>query len=130
MRRQSDNSDNYFSSTVFIVLFFLFISAFAGNLNTSVGRDSQSISASELHSQVIALNDAQQISCQKIVIRYLENTDFKSVSDSYKIIDTNRSILHKILYLQKTELLIKPVIFHRSYYKYHIIDTDDLPVLS
>jgi hypothetical protein len=128
--RQKDNINNYLDSAVFMVLFFIFICAFAGNTEQPAARDSHYKSVSEQQNYVIALNDAQQFSVPKYVIRNIENTDFKPVSDSYKILDNNRSLYQKILVLRKIELLIKPIIHSRFYYQYHSVDTDDLPVLS
>lgn len=130
MLRQKDNSQNYLDSSVFIVLFFIFICAFAGNIEPPAARDSHYKSVSEQKPYVIALNDAQQFSVPKYVLRNIENTDFKILSDSYKIIENNRSAHHRLVFHQKAELKIKPVVLHRLFYQYHSIDTDDLPVLS
>jgi len=128
--RQKDNRDNYLGSTVFMVLFFLFICAFAGNAESPAASDSHYKSVSEQKSYVIALNDAQQYSAPKNIIRRIENTDFKTHSDSYKIFENNRSAHHSLLSLQKAELLIKPVLHRRFYIQCHSIDTDDLPLLG
>lgn len=130
MLRQKDNKNNYLDSAVFMVLFFIFICAFAGYSEPSAARDSHYKSVSEQRNYVIALNDAQQFSIPKYVIRNIENTDFKILSDSYKIIENNRSAHHWLLSLRKTELQVKPIIHHRFYYQFHSVDTDDLPVLS
>jgi hypothetical protein len=130
MIRQKDNRDNFLGSAVFMVLFFFFMCAFAGNNQSSAARDSHYKSVSAQHSYTIALNDAQQVSTPKIVLLYLENTNFKLLSDCYKHIDNSRFVHHRIFALQKTELLIKPIILLRLYYQYHSIDTDDLPILS
>lgn len=127
---QKDKSQSYLGSTVFIVLFFIFICAFAGNNEPPAARDSHFKSVSEQQSYVIALNDAQQFSVPEYVIRNIESTDFKILSDSYKIRENNRSVHHKLVFWQKTELKIKPVVLHRLFFLYHSIDTDDLPVLS
>lgn len=130
MLRQKDNKNNYLDSAVFLLLFFIFICAFAGNSEPPAARDSHYKSVSEQQNYAIALNDALQFSVPKYVIRNIENTDFKLVSDSYKILDNNRSLYQKILVLRKTEFLIKPIIHHRFFYQYYPVDTDDLPVLS
>ncbi len=113
-----------------MLLFFIFICAFACKTEPSAARDSRYKSVSEQQNYVIALNDAQQFSAPKYVLRIIENTDFNLVTDSYKITDTNKSLLQKIIVLRKTELLIKPIILTRFYYQYHAVDTDDLPALS
>jgi hypothetical protein len=128
--RQKDNRDNYLGSTVFMVLFIFFICAFAGTIKPPAARDSHYKSVSEQKSYVIALNDAQQYSTPKNIIRRIENTDFKTYSDSYKIFENNRSAHHSLLSLQKAELLIKPVIHRLFYIQCHSIDTDDLPLLG
>ena len=130
MLRRKNNSDNYLSSAVFMVLFVIFICAFAGNIDSPSGRDSHYKSVSEQHAYTIALNDAQQVSWQKNVVRVLDNTDFRLLSDCPKIIDNNRSIHIRLLSLQKTELQIKPVLQQRLSYWYHSSDTSDLPDLS
>lgn len=130
MLRQKYNCQNYLGSTVFIVLFFVFICAFAGNNEPPAARDSRYKSVSEQRLYVIALNDAQQFSVPEYGIRNVESPDFKIPGDSYKIRENNRSIHHRLVFYQKTELKIKPVVLYRLFYQYHSIDTDDLPVLS
>jgi hypothetical protein len=130
MIRQRADTDNYVGITVFLLLFFFMICAVSGNSDTAAGRTHHYISVSVLHSQISALNDAQQAPVQKNVIRVLEKTNFKVFSDCNRIVADNRLIHHNILFLQKTELLIKPVVLHRFYFLYHVHAADDLPVLS
>jgi hypothetical protein len=130
MLRRQENSENYLSSAVFVVLCFIFICAFAKNSNPPVTRFSHYKAISEKSVILVALNDGQQISLQKNVLSFLENPDFRLLSDSPKIIDDNRSIHIRLLSLQQTERLIKPVLHQRLSYWYHSSDTGDLPDLS
>lgn len=130
MLPRKNNSDNYFSSAVFIALFFIFICAFAKNNDPPVTRYSHYKSVSEERVLVFALNDAQQISRQKSAVHFLEKPDFKLLSDFNKIIGNNKSVQNRLLSLQKTELLIKPILQQRLSYWYHSSDTGDLPDLS
>ena len=113
MQSRKDNSDNYLSSALFMALFFIFICAFAKNNDPPVTRYSHYKSVSENLVSVIALNDAQQYSTPKNIIRCIENTDLKLQSGFYKTIHDDKSIHHTLLFLQKSELLLKPVILLR-----------------
>lgn len=113
-----------------MVLFVIFICAFAENTNSGAGRDSHYKSASGQHAYTIALNDAQEVSSQKSVVRFLQNTNFRLLNDCYKIINNNKSIHNRFLLLQKTELLIKPVLQQLLSFWFYSSDTGDLPDLS
>lgn len=130
MLRQKDHIHDYLGSTVFIVLFFIFMCAFADNSEPPTARDSRYKSVAEQQYFVIAINDAQQFSVPKYVIRNIENRDFKILSDLHKIIESNRSVHNTLLSLRETEILVKPVMLLRLYYQYHSFDNDDLPLLS
>lgn len=132
MISRKEDLSQYFERAVFIVLFFLLISAFSDKSATLSGNasNSKSISYSELLSQVSALNNAQQFPCQKTLIPFIENAHLILLNDCHKIIAANRAIDHKILFLQKDEALIKPVIHRRFYFQFHSIDIDEPPVLS
>lgn len=130
MLRQKENIENYLSSAVFIALFFIFICAFAKNNDPPVTRYSHYKTVSENRVCAIAINDAQQISWQKSTVRLLENEDFKLLSDCNKIIENNKSVYIRLLSLQKTELIIKPALQQRFWFRYHSFDTSDFPDLS
>jgi len=131
MISQSAGKFHQFESAVFIVLFFLFISAFTVKPEKVSCGDSKSISYAYLLAQVTALNNAQQVPYQKTPILFSGKTDFISpLNDCHKIMAVNRSINHSITVFQKTEILIKPFVYQRLYYNYHIIETDDPPALS
>lgn len=132
MISQREDKSHYFESAVFIVLFFLFTGAFTEKSDASFGKTFQlnSISFSELLSQVTALNNAQQVPCQKTIVPFFEKADFNLLSDSYKIIAINRTIHQHILFLTKAEISIKPVLLQRFFYTYHAFESDDPPLLS
>lgn len=113
-----------------MVLFFFFICAFTGNTESTVARDSHYKSVSEQHSYANALNDNLQFSTPKNIVRSVGNTDFNPVSDSYKVICSNRSIHQQFVVLLKTELPKRPGIPYRFYYRYCPDNSDDLPALS
>ena len=130
MLRRQDNSENYLSGAVFMVLFFIFICISTKKSDPPVTRFSHYKSVSEKTVNFVALNDAQQVSLQKNVVSFLENTNFKLLSDCNKIIENNKSIYTRLLSLQKTELQAKPVLQQMLSYWYHSYDTRDLPYLS
>lgn len=130
MFKQREDRNDYFGSAIFIVLFFLFVCAFSKKSDKPIGRAFQYELASELHSNITALNDVQQVFCQQSLIPIIDKTNFNLFNEDLKIITDNRLINQRIIFLQKTELLIKPIALHRFYYQYQYLDTEDLPILS
>lgn len=130
MIRRETNIEIFLNSALFMVLFVIFVCAFAKNNNPPVTRFSHYKSVSEQHNYSVALNVVHQVSEQKSLVRILDDTDFRLLSDCHKIIDNNKSIHRRLLTLQKTEALVKPVLQQRLSLWYHSSDTGDLPDLS
>ncbi len=131
MYNQREEKNDYFGSTIFIVLFFLFIVSFSGNSDKAIiGKASQYKIASELHSNTNALNDAQYLFCQENLIPLIDKANFKLFNEELKIITDNRLINQRIIFLQKTELLIDPISISMFYHHIHYQDTEGPPILS
>lgn len=126
------NNDSNIRRTVFTVLFFLFVflCAFAFNPDQHTMRDDQHKIIYSLGSQLKAINNAQLFPDLKEIIPVVVKSNFKLSSDCYKIVSDNRLVHHRIQFLQRTELIIKPVLLNRFLYQYHYDDTDDFPDLS
>ena len=128
--KRENRSDNL-GSTIFIVLFFLFICAFSKNSDKPIGNAYHYGIASELHSNITILNDVQQVFYQKSLIPFIDKMNIKLFNESLKMITVSRLITQRFIFLQKAKLLIKPFFaLHRFYYQYQYIDTEDLPILS
>ena len=132
MISRKEDRDHYWGSAVFIVLFFLLISAFSDKSEGIFDKVFQykTISYSYLLAQHTPINDAQQITCQKEITPFITKEQFTLLNDCNKLIAVNRSLHHCITHLQEAEVLIKPLIVHRFYYQYHSIDTDEFSLLS
>lgn len=126
------NYDNNIRRTIFTVLFFLFVflCAFAFNPDHHTIRDDQQKIIYSLSLQLSALNNAQLFPDTKDIIPVVVKSNFKPSSDCYKIVSDNRLVHHRIQFLQRTELMIKPVLLNRFLYQCHYNDTDDFPDLS
>ena len=112
-------------------MFFFFVSAFADKSDSPVGSAYQLKSDYSLQSQVAVIpNDALQVIWQKNTFPVIVKTDFKQYGESYKTVIENSLISNELLFLQKAELLIRPIIMQKLYCQYHSIDTTDVPVLS
>ncbi len=125
-----EHRNNVIWSAFFTILFFLFTCAFAPNPVSNTERAIQYQSLADLHSQVTAINDAQQFSYRPNIKPVFIDPDFKPFNEVSKIVADNRSVLQRIVFLQKAGLSIKPVLAHRLFYRYHSIDTDDPPFLG
>lgn len=125
-----ENKNNNYGTAIFIVLFFVFVLAFAGNSDAVIGKDFHFESLPDFPKHHIALNDIQQLPVLKNTVQFIESTNFKLFGDGYKVIVENRTIQQLLYLLLKEELLIYPVINQRFYLFYHSIDTEDSPILS
>jgi len=129
MFEQKQDREANVGRAIFMVLFFLFISSFTGNPDSSIRNNAHFEAPPDLHTQVAVLNDTPQFQVvnvtQPSVTLY-----FKLFSDGFKNVTENRIIYHKIQFLKKTELLLKPVTRQRFYCLYHTLDGDDFPDLS
>jgi hypothetical protein len=130
MIRQAQDKKDYFGTVVFIVLFFLFVCSFSKKSDKPVYGAFQYELVSAVHSNIAALNDAQQLYYHKSLLSLTDKTVFKLFNENFKIAIENSLIHQRILYLQKSQPLIKLVILHRFYYQYYYTNTDDLPVLG
>ena len=120
---------NYLGLSIFIVLFFLFAFSFYEILIKSPNKVFRYELAS-VSSNAIVLNKIQQPSIYKIWLPQFDNSNFKVITKQIKLLTNNRLILQRINSLQKIDLsiiLIKPP---GLYYHYHLLDTEDLPILS
>jgi hypothetical protein len=130
MISHTEDKKDYFGTVVFIVLFFLFVCSFSKNTDKPVDRAFQYELVSSIHSNIAALNDAQQLYYHKSLLSLTDKTIFKLFSENFKIVTENRLFNQRIVFLQKSQPLIKPVVLQRFYYQYHFSNTDDLPVIS
>jgi hypothetical protein len=130
MITQIKDKKDYFGTMVFIVLFFLLICGVSKNSDQPIGSAFQHELVSELHSNNTAINDVQQFIIQKSLFSLNDKTIFKLFSENFKMITENRLINKRILFLQKAQPIIKPVVPHRLYYHNHNTNTEDFPVLG
>jgi hypothetical protein len=130
MIRQRENNGNNFGSAVFIVLVFLFICVLSVNSKTPEGGGLNSLSLTDFHSRVAAVNDAQQFPSKKTVIPLEEKSPLILFNPVHKIIAEKNSIQHNIHFFREVQLFIKPFLLQRFYCCYHTNDTEDPPVLS
>jgi hypothetical protein len=130
MDEQGEHSSDIWGSVVFVLFFFLLICAFTKSSDISRSKSPQYISATEIKSDLAALNDFHQFSGFYKLTPFIYTTKLKLFISYQDIISENKIINQIFSFLQKTQLLIKPVLLFRLYYRYHIIDSGDLPYLS
>jgi len=129
MFEQKQDREANVGRAIFMVLFFLFISSFAGNPDSSIRNNAHFEAPPDLHTQVAVLSDAVQLQALNVAAPFVKFY-FKLFNHGYNSIAENRIIYHKIQFLKKIELLLKPVILQRFYCLYHTLDGDDFPDLS
>ena len=131
MFKQKDDWGHYLGSAVFVFLFFLFLHAFAQNVEKKVNVDFPYKFASELQSNAAAvIVDEQQVHFRDNPVHSVDKSNFKLLHQGCKLISANATFHSRLRFLHQAEILIKPVILHRFFRQYHSIDTDDLPGLS
>ena len=132
MIKPKEDMPNYLGTILFIVLFFLFVSAFS---NKSVNQTSGACRyelQSEFHAnsaKAIVADAIQLPSVQKICLSLLCSANFDLFSEIHKTAYTNK-ITQRFILLQQTRLLIKPLLLFRFCFCIIPPDTEELPVLS
>jgi hypothetical protein len=133
MKNQKGDILTYFGTAIFIVLFFLVISAFSKNSGKQTNDVSQIEFVSELHTTSVkaVIADAIQLPVfQKKWVSLLDKMSFKLYHEMLKISADNNKIAQRIFSLRKIQILLKPVLLSRFYYFFFSINPEDLPVLS
>jgi hypothetical protein len=133
MIQGKEDRANYLGITVFIVFFFLFISAFSDQSINRTKATSRCELITELHLDpvnAIPINIVQLPSFQKSWVSFLDKLNIRLFNEDFKISSFNNKISIKNILLQKTQLSIKPIFICRFYYHLSSTDTEELPVLS
>ena len=128
MHREDKRS--FLASTVFGVLFFLFICLFSNQQDQPIGLAAQFKLISELGSQPAALNNASQFNALDVNLPFIAKTNFDPYGHKFSMIAENRRIIQRFLCLQKNELLVRPLVLFRTCFRLRIADTKDFPGLS
>jgi hypothetical protein len=127
---QREHGNDNWGRVVFIVLLFFLICAFTKSFDSKGSKAPKYVSATELKSNLPAIYDYHRFRGLNKLDTFIYTAKLKLFISYQDIISENKIIDQKFLSLQKTQLLIKPVLHYRFYYRFHIIDTGDLPHLS
>jgi hypothetical protein len=130
MIRQKQEINEYLGTIFFLVLFFLFFFAFNSNQGRSYNHSYHYEITSEIHSNVLALNDNHQYYSKKEIIPVSKIKVLKFFTEDLKINSDNRISNQRMAFLQKTLCLLKPFYPPKFRFQYHCSDTGILPVLS
>lgn len=125
MIMQKENGINFLGSAVFVFLICLFLFAFAENQGKAQDARSDCKNTIELHFNPSAIIEVQQISFLNNLLPFAENLKFKFVNERPGLISFNNIIHHRISFLEKITLIIKPTLHPRFYNQYFASDTDD-----
>lgn len=133
MINQKEDIINSIGKIIFIIFFFFLISSFSNKSFNQTNSTTQYNVTYELRSndaKAIIANAIQLPSFQKSCTLILYNTNISLFDEIYKINADDKKITQRIILLQKTQPLIKPLFFYRFYYHLISTDTEDLPILS
>lgn len=121
---------NYLGRAVFVLLFYLILSALAENPGNfkDAGKDYKN--STEVYVSPAAITEFQQINFLNNLHPSAENFRLKQDNKETALISFNKSILQKITFLEKSGLLIKPDLHPRFYNQYYTSETGDPPHLS
>lgn len=130
MFKQGENRINYLGSALFALLIYLVLFAFAENPGKDQDvRSDYQVTSGLLFSEAVVI-EAHQIDFLNNLLPGAGSFKFKLSNETTELISLNYILLHKIIFLEKTGLLIKPLVHHRFYYQVHNSDIDDPPLLS
>lgn len=134
MINRKEDIINYLVRVIFIVLIFLFISAFSDN---SSQQDNNSVVHHELitdlcaeNKNAVIINQLQAPAFQKGWVSLIDRMNLKFSDENHKIFTDNKKIIQKYTSLQKNQLLIKPLLACKFYYHWFSLDAENLPILS
>ena len=133
MMNRKDDIINFLGRTLFMVLFFILISAFSQN---SFEQDDRSV-----HYEWISIPNTSTMSAvsveaiqlplfDKSWVSVIDKSNFTFFNEDLKISAYNKKISQRIISFQKTQPLIKTTILCGFYHHLFPVDNDELPVLS
>ncbi|MCB9013021.1 MAG: hypothetical protein H6539_03180 [Bacteroidales bacterium] len=117
-----------------MILFFMVIFAFS---DKSVVKDSNIAARQEIISEIqshdikaVAVNPVQLPVFQIKWITFIDNVNFRFSDISLGTSSENNKIRQKYIFLKKQQLIIKPKLIAKFYYRMFSSDSPELPVLS
>lgn len=130
MENQKVERVNYLGSAIFIVFFFLAISAFSGESAKSEQISVKSEWVIELHSNALAAPLVHMPSYEICRSSFLKHIGVKTFDATQKLLNDNRNINRQKGVLEKVVLQIKPGTLLRFYVPLRYLPTEEPPVLS
>lgn len=130
MINQKEIKSEFFNTTIFVVLFFLFICAFTNKPEPSIRRVIQYELSTNFHTDLAEVNNAQQINCENGLIPLVDKLNRIFSNNTYKVANDNKLINHKFLSLHKSEKQILPLIHLICLIQHQHFDAEELPILS
>jgi hypothetical protein len=129
--QQQDKTD-FSGRIIFLVLFFLCICAFSGK---SVKKESHQIYhefVSDLQpgSKAIIVHTSRTPAFNRFLVSFEDKFQFRLPDPKLKVFADNLKITQKLISLEKAQLFIKDVTFHRFYFLLFPEDSPEHPVLS
>ena len=133
MTSRREDTANYIGTTLFVVLFVLFVSLFSNKTFNQTSYSPQYIFKSELHvsQQKAVIAEAIPLTTvQKSCLAILYNANINLFSETDKILADNSKTTQQFGLLQKVQLQIKPILLCRFCVYLFPTDDEDLPILS
>jgi len=130
MINRKEDITNYLGRALFVVLFFLLMVAFSDHSVKSSSEPIKAQSVTELSANLAATDAVQLPLFQKNQASLVDKMSFRLFNATFKRLADNRTITQRFIYLQQTELLIKPPTTCRFYYHLFPKDTGEVPILG
>jgi len=134
MVNQKEDSTNFIGTLFFMVLICLLITSFFDKPNHQISFPAQYQLNNELSLSVVkavAIDFVQMPSVEHSCLQLIYNDTLNLFSETCKIFADNNKITQRFIFLQKSELLIKPLRLSRWFcFQFIPTDNNELPILG
>jgi len=137
MGNYKEDTNQNFGTIFFIILFSLFALIFSSKSESQTSASSGYSFQNELvfgnnpiHFDATVFNAVSLPDLYKNCVFALHNTSLNLFSLQYKISSYNHRTTQNFINIQKTRLVIEPLLLWRLYYPLSLSGKEDLPVLS
>lgn len=133
MKDQKEYSANYFGTLFFMVLFFILMTAFSGKTTFQTSWSSPvtaHVDVDSTPSGAVVEDIVAMPSMEKSCLHLLYNGNINFFSELRKIVADNNSVSRCLLAVEKTGLMIKPLLIFRFFIPHLPSGGEELPSLS
>jgi hypothetical protein len=132
-----EDTNHYSGTLIFVILFSFFALIFSGKSESQTSASSRYSLQNEpvfgnmsIHSDATLLTAVNLPDLYKNCLNNQQNTSLNLFSLQCKIFNYNQRTTQNFINIQKTRLIIEPLVLWRLYIPFPLSEKEDLPVLS